>query len=99
MRDARDMRDLRDFRDLRDSRDFRDHRGPMYDRCRDMRDSREPVYRRESSYDRYVRMDDYCRGKDDADFDRYRDSFDGRGPPGPESQSRAKEPLKREERR
>ncbi|CAD7680097.1 unnamed protein product [Nyctereutes procyonoides] len=96
MRDARDMRDLRDFRDLRDSRDFRDHRGPMYDRCRDMRDSREPVYRRESSYDRYVRMDDYCRGKDDADFDRYRDSFDGRGPPGPESQSRAKEQLYRQ---
>lgn len=35
-------------------------------------------------------MDDYCRRKDDAYFDRYRDSFDGRGPPGPESQSRAK---------
>ena len=44
-------------------------------------------------------MDDYCRRKDDAYFDRYRDSFDGRGPPGPESQSRAKERLKREERR
>lgn len=35
-------------------------------------------------------MDDYCRRKDDSYFDRYRDSFDGRGPPGPESQSRAK---------
>ncbi|XP_037355625.1 nuclear receptor coactivator 5 isoform X2 [Talpa occidentalis] len=99
MRDARDMRDLRDFRDLRDSRDFRDHREPMYDRYRDMRDSRDPMYRREGSYDRYLRMDDYCRRKDDSYFDRYRDSFDGRGPPGPESQSRAKERLKREERR
>ncbi|XP_012495928.1 PREDICTED: nuclear receptor coactivator 5 isoform X1 [Propithecus coquereli] len=99
MRDARDMRDLRDFRDLRDSRDFRDHRDPMYDRYRDMRDSRDPMYRREGSYDRYLRMDDYCRRKDDSYFDRYRDSFDGRGPPGPESHSRAKERLKREERR
>lgn len=35
-------------------------------------------------------MDDYGRRKDDSYFDRYRDSFDGRGPPGPESQSRAK---------
>ncbi|XP_019492584.1 PREDICTED: nuclear receptor coactivator 5 isoform X3 [Hipposideros armiger] len=99
LRDARDMRDLRDFRDLRDTRDFRDHRDPMYDRYREMRDSRDPMYRRESSYDRYLRMDDYCRRKDEPYFDRYRDSFDGRGPPGPESQSRAKERLKREERR
>ncbi|XP_057557664.1 nuclear receptor coactivator 5 isoform X5 [Hippopotamus amphibius kiboko] len=99
VRDTRDMRDLRDFRDLRDSRDFREHRDPMYDRYRDMRDSRDPMYRREGSYDRYLRMDDYCRRKDDSYFDRYRDSFDGRGPPGPESQSRAKERLKREERR
>lgn len=36
--------------------------------------------RREGSYDRYLRMDDYCRRKDDSYFDRYRDSFDGRGP-------------------
>ncbi|KAM9682928.1 nuclear receptor coactivator 5 isoform 3-T3 [Dama dama] len=114
MRDARDMRDLRDFRDLRETRNFRDHRDPMYDRYREMRESRDPMYRREGSYDRYLRMDDYCRRKDDAYFDRYRDSFDGRGPPGPESQSRAKERhgpcfsfpwchpaerLKREERR
>ncbi|XP_071067845.1 nuclear receptor coactivator 5 isoform X4 [Dasypus novemcinctus] len=103
IRDARDMRDSRDFRDLRDSRDFRDHRDPVYDRYRDVRDSRDPMYRyrqrREGSYDRYLRMDDYCRRKEDAYFDRYRDSFDGRGPPGPESQSRAKERLKREERR
>ncbi|XP_049637096.1 nuclear receptor coactivator 5 isoform X3 [Suncus etruscus] len=65
----------------------------------DMRNSRDPVYRREGSYDRYLRMDDYCRRKDDSYFDRYRDSFDGRGPPGSESHSRAKERLKREERR
>lgn len=48
------------------------------------------LFRREGSYDRYLRVDDYCRRKDDSYFDRYRDSFDGRGPPGPESQSRAK---------
>lgn len=71
----------------------------MYDRYREIRDSRDPLYRREGSYDRYLRVDDYCRRKDDSYFDRYRDSFDGRGPPGPESQSRAKERLKREERR
>ncbi|XP_050999759.1 nuclear receptor coactivator 5 isoform X3 [Acomys russatus] len=65
----------------------------------DVRDSRDPLYRREGSYDRYLRVDDYYRRKDDSYFDRYRDSFDGRGPPGPESQSRAKERLKREERR
>nr|XP_048297014.1 nuclear receptor coactivator 5 isoform X3 [Myodes glareolus] len=58
----------------------------------DIRDSRDPLYRREGSYDRYLRMDDYCRRKDDSYFDRYRDSFDGRGP-------RTKERLKREERR
>ncbi|XP_005372532.2 nuclear receptor coactivator 5 isoform X1 [Microtus ochrogaster] len=92
IRDARDLRDFRDFRDLRDSRDFRDHRDPVYDRYRDIRDSRDPLYRREGSYDRYLRMDDYCRRKDDSYFDRYRDSFDGRGP-------RTKERLKREERR
>lgn len=37
-------------------------------------------FRREGSYDRYLRMDDYYRRKDDSYFDRYRDSFDGRGP-------------------
>ncbi|XP_030742891.1 nuclear receptor coactivator 5 isoform X5 [Echinops telfairi] len=99
MRDARDMRDPRDFRDLRDSRDYRDHREPVYDRYRDMRDPREPVYRREGSYDRYMRLDDFGRRKDDSYSDPYRDNFDGRGPPGPDSQSRAKERLKREERR
>ncbi|XP_045151231.1 nuclear receptor coactivator 5 isoform X6 [Echinops telfairi] len=66
---------------------------------RDMRDPREPVYRREGSYDRYMRLDDFGRRKDDSYSDPYRDNFDGRGPPGPDSQSRAKERLKREERR
>ncbi|XP_072488480.1 nuclear receptor coactivator 5 isoform X7 [Notamacropus eugenii] len=58
-----------------------------------------PARRREESYDRYLRMEEYYRRKDDTYFDRYRDHFDGRAPPGPESQSRAKERLKREERR
>ncbi|XP_056668338.1 nuclear receptor coactivator 5 isoform X5 [Monodelphis domestica] len=64
-----------------------------------MRDSRDPVYNREESYDRYLRMEEYYRRKDDTYFDRYREHFDGRAPPGPENQSRAKERLKREERR
>ncbi|XP_068918835.1 nuclear receptor coactivator 5 isoform X4 [Petaurus breviceps papuanus] len=110
MRDPRDIRDLRDLgdpRELRDPRDMRDLRNirdaprdPMYDRYQDVRDSRDPAYnRREESYDRYLRMEEYYRRKDDTYFDRYRDHFDGRAPPGPESQSRAKERLKREERR
>ncbi|XP_043841862.1 nuclear receptor coactivator 5 isoform X2 [Dromiciops gliroides] len=104
MRDPRDIRDLRDLgdpRELRDPRDMRDLRNirdaprdPMYDRYQDVRDSRDPVYnRREESYDRYIRMEEYYRRKDDTYFDRYRDHFDGRAPPGPEKR------LKREERR
>lgn len=32
--------------------------------------------RREESYDRYNRVEDYYRKKDDSCYDRYRDDFD-----------------------
>ncbi|NWT58598.1 NCOA5 protein, partial [Erythrocercus mccallii] len=88
LRDPRDIRDPRDFRDPRDVRDFRDPREPPYDRYRDprdmrnardvrdprdMRDPRDPLYRRDGSYDRYLRLDDYYRRKDDSYYDRYKE--------------------------
>ncbi|KAM4891474.1 nuclear receptor coactivator 5 isoform 1-T1 [Sylvia borin] len=99
LRDPRDIRDPRDLRDPRDVRDLRDPREPLYDRYRDprdmrsardvrdprdMRDPREPLYRRDESYDRYLRLDDYYRRKDDSYYDRYKEPEDR---------------LKREERR
>ncbi|XP_039555715.1 nuclear receptor coactivator 5 isoform X2 [Passer montanus] len=99
LRDPRDIRDPRDLRDPRDVRDLRDPREPLYDRYRDprdmrsardvrdprdMRDPRDPLYRRDESYDRYLRLDDYYRRKDDSYYDRYKEPEDR---------------LKREERR
>ncbi|KAM8996330.1 nuclear receptor coactivator 5 isoform 1-T2 [Ara ararauna] len=106
-RDPRDIRDPRDLRDPRDVRDLRDPREPLYDRYRDprdvrnprdvrdprdMRDPRDPLYRRDESYDRYLRFEDYCRRKDDSYYDRYKEHFD-RAPVNSD------ERLKREERR
>ncbi|NWW67920.1 NCOA5 protein, partial [Ifrita kowaldi] len=86
LRDPRDIRDPRDLRDPRDVRDLRDPREPLYDRYRDprdmrnardvrdprdMRDSRDPL--RDESYDRYLRLDDYYRRKDDSYYDRYKE--------------------------
>ncbi|XP_054029318.1 nuclear receptor coactivator 5 isoform X2 [Dryobates pubescens] len=101
LRDPRDMRDLRDprepfydrYRDPRDMRNPRDVRDPrdMRDPW-DMRDPRDPLYRREESYDRYLRLDDYYRRKDEPCYERYKEPFD-RAPGGSEDR------LKREERR
>ncbi|NXV81439.1 NCOA5 protein, partial [Atlantisia rogersi] len=87
LRDPRDVRDPRDLRDPRDVRDLRDPREPLYDRYRDPRDMRNPrdhgnpcffceYCRRDESYDRYLRFDDYYRRKDDSYYDRYKDHFD-----------------------
>ncbi|KFV18607.1 Nuclear receptor coactivator 5, partial [Tauraco erythrolophus] len=78
-RDLRDIRDPRDLRDPRDIRDLRDPREPLYDRYRDprdMRDPRDPLYRRDEAYDRYLRLEDYYRRKDDSYYDRYKEHFD-----------------------
>uniref|UniRef100_A0A672TZS2 Nuclear receptor coactivator 5 n=1 Tax=Strigops habroptila TaxID=2489341 RepID=A0A672TZS2_STRHB len=48
--------------------------------------------RRDESYDRYLRFEDYCRRKDDSYYDRYKEHFD-RAPVNSD------ERLKREERR
>ncbi|NXF36390.1 NCOA5 protein, partial [Nyctibius bracteatus] len=89
LRDPRDIRDPRDLRDPRDVRDLRDPREPLYDRYRDprdmrnprdvrdprdMRDPRDPL--RDEAYDRYLRLEDYYRRKDDAYYDRYKEHFD-----------------------
>ncbi|NXH79645.1 NCOA5 protein, partial [Edolisoma coerulescens] len=86
LRDPRDIRDPRDMRDPRDVRDLRDPREPLYDRYRDprdmrnardvrdprdMRDPRDPL--RDESYDRYLRLEDYYRRKDDSYYDRYKE--------------------------
>ncbi|TFK02246.1 tRNA-dihydrouridine(47) synthase [Platysternon megacephalum] len=92
LREPRDIRDPRELREPRDIRDLRDPRDPVYDRYRDVREPRDPVYRRDDAYDRYLRLEDYYRRKDDPYFDRYRDHFD-RAPLS------AEERLKREERR
>ncbi|NXQ85998.1 NCOA5 protein, partial [Nyctibius grandis] len=91
LRDPRDIRDPRDLRDPRDVRDLRDPREPLYERYRDprdmrnprdvrdprdMRDPRDPLYRRDEAYDRYLRLEDYYRRKDDAYYDRYKEHFD-----------------------
>ncbi|XP_052638612.1 nuclear receptor coactivator 5 isoform X1 [Harpia harpyja] len=101
LRDPRDVRDLRDpreplydrYRDPRDMRNPRDVRDPrdMRDPW-DMRDPRDPLYRRDEAYDRYLRLEDYYRRKDDSYYDRYKDHFD-RAPVNSEDR------LKREERR
>ncbi|XP_065270475.1 nuclear receptor coactivator 5 isoform X2 [Emys orbicularis] len=91
LREPRDIRDPRDLREPRDIRDLRDPRDPVYDRYRDVREPREPVYRRDDAYDRFLRLEDYYRRKDDPYYDRYRDHFD-RAPLS------AEERLKREER-
>ncbi|XP_068918833.1 nuclear receptor coactivator 5 isoform X2 [Petaurus breviceps papuanus] len=88
-RDSRDMRDPRDIRDLRDLGDPRELRDPRD--MRDLRNIRDAP--RDPMYDRYQDV------RDSRDPAYNRDHFDGRAPPGPESQSRAKERLKREERR
>ncbi|XP_010121021.1 PREDICTED: nuclear receptor coactivator 5 [Chlamydotis macqueenii] len=123
LRDPRDIRDPRDLRDPRDVRDLRDPREPLYDRYRDlrdmrsprdvrdprdMRDPRDPLYRRDEAYDRYLRIDDYCRRKDDSYYDRYKDHYD-RPPVNSEGESKGRylfcpcgllsDRLKREERR
>ncbi|NXX14840.1 NCOA5 protein, partial [Podargus strigoides] len=86
LRDPRDIRDPRDLRDPRDIRDLRDPREPLYDRYRDprdmrnprdirdprdMRDPRDPL--RDDAYDRYLRLEDYYRRKDDSYYDRYKE--------------------------
>ncbi|XP_058031982.1 nuclear receptor coactivator 5 isoform X2 [Ahaetulla prasina] len=96
-RDSRDGRDLRarelrggrDHRDPRDSRDVRDSREPLYDR---FREAREPQYRREEGYDRYARLDDYCRRREEPSYDRYGDPLD-------RPTLSTEERMKREERR
>ncbi|KFP67569.1 Nuclear receptor coactivator 5, partial [Cariama cristata] len=101
LRDPRDVRDFRDpreplydrYRDQRDMRDPRDMRNPRDLRDpRDMRDPRDPLYRRDEAYDRYLRLEDYYRRKDDSYYDRYKEHFD-RAPVNSEDR------LKREERR
>ncbi|NXY66344.1 NCOA5 protein, partial [Callaeas wilsoni] len=114
LRDPRDIRDPRDLRDPRDVRDLRDPREPLYDRYRDprdmrnardvrdprdMRDPRDPL--RDESYDRYLRLEDYYRRKDDSYYDRYKEPegeylyhLKGRVP-----QCHGCDRLKREERR
>ncbi|NXW09374.1 NCOA5 protein, partial [Fregetta grallaria] len=87
LRDPRDIRDPRDLRDPRDVRDLRDPREPLYDRYRDPRDMRNPrdhgnpcffckCCRRDEAYDRYLRLEDYYRRKDDSYYDRYKEHFD-----------------------
>ncbi|NWW22709.1 NCOA5 protein, partial [Falcunculus frontatus] len=75
LRDPRDIRDPRDLRDPRDVRDLRDPREPLYDRYRDPRDMRtaSECCRRDESYDRYLRLEDYYRRKDDSYYDRYKE--------------------------
>ncbi|XP_009952125.1 PREDICTED: nuclear receptor coactivator 5 [Leptosomus discolor] len=117
LRDPRDVRDLRDpreplydrYRDPRDMRNPRDVRDPrdMRDPW-DMRDPRDPLYRRDEAYDRYLRLEDYYRRKDDSYYDRYKEHFD-RAPVNSEGESRGlcllcpggllSDRLKREERR
>ncbi|KAM6120696.1 LOW QUALITY PROTEIN: nuclear receptor coactivator 5 [Phoenicopterus ruber ruber] len=101
LRDPRDVRDLRDpreplydrYRDPRDMRNPRDVRDPRDMRDpRDIRDPRDPLYRRDEAYDRYLRLEDYYRRKDDSYYDRYKEHFD-RAPVNSEDR------LKREERR
>ncbi|NXH16077.1 NCOA5 protein, partial [Bucco capensis] len=98
LRDPRDVRDLREplydrYRDPRDMRNPRDVRDPrdMRDPW-DMRDPRDPLYRRDEAYDRYLRLEDYYRRKDDSYYDRYKEHLD-RAP------LNSDERLKREERR
>ncbi|NXL38467.1 NCOA5 protein, partial [Glaucidium brasilianum] len=85
LRDPRDIRDPRDLRDPRDIRDLRDPREPLYDRYRDPWDMRNPrdhgnpcffCCRRDDGYDRYLRLEDYYRRKDDSYYDRYKEHFD-----------------------
>ncbi|NXL08330.1 NCOA5 protein, partial [Mesembrinibis cayennensis] len=113
LRDPRDIRDPRDLRDPRDVRDLRDPREPLYDRYRDPRDMRNPrdhgnpcffckCCRRDESYDRYLRLEDYYRRKDDSYYDRYKEHFDRA--PGSRSNlfcpcGLLSDRLKREERR
>ncbi|NXW60697.1 NCOA5 protein, partial [Eurystomus gularis] len=111
MRDPRDVRDLRDpreplydrYRDPRDMRNPRDVRDPrdMRDPW-DMRDPRDPLYRRDEAYDRYLRLEDYYRRKDDSYYDRYKEHFD-RAPVNSEGRDLLcplfSDRLKREERR
>ncbi|NXL46115.1 NCOA5 protein, partial [Podilymbus podiceps] len=118
LRDPRDIRDPRDLRDPRDVRDLRDPREPLYDRYRDPRDMRNPrdhgnpcfckCCRRDEAYDRYLRLEDYYRRKDDSYYDRYKEHFD-RAPVNSEGESKGhylfcpcgllSDRLKREERR
>ncbi|NWR79472.1 NCOA5 protein, partial [Centropus unirufus] len=99
-RDLRDPRDIRDPRDLRDIRDLRDPREPLYDRYRDPRDMRSP----RDAYDRYLRLEDCYRRKDDSYYDRYKEHFD-RAPVNSEGEAFfvlslwLSDRLKREERR
>ncbi|NWZ27339.1 NCOA5 protein, partial [Asarcornis scutulata] len=83
LRDPRDVRDFRDpreplydrYRDPRDMRNPRDMRDPRDARDpRDMRDPRDPL--RDETYDRYLRLEDYYRRKDDSYYDRYKEHFD-----------------------
>ncbi|NXK11667.1 NCOA5 protein, partial [Herpetotheres cachinnans] len=115
LRDPRDIRDPRDMRDPRDVRDLRDPREPLYDRYRDPRDMRNPrdhgnpccfckCCRRDEAYDRYLRLEDYYRRKDDSYYDRYKEHFD-RAPVNSEGRylfhpcGLLSDRLKREERR
>ncbi|XP_026577549.1 nuclear receptor coactivator 5 [Pseudonaja textilis] len=101
-RDSRDGRDLRgrelrgsrDHRDPRDSRDTQDSREPPYDRYRE---PREAPYRREEGYDRYARMDDYCRRREEPSYDRYVAPRTGDALDRPTLSN--EERMKREERR
>ncbi|NWH67506.1 NCOA5 protein, partial [Geococcyx californianus] len=103
LRDPRDIRDPRDLRDPRDVRDLRDPREPLYDRYRDPRDMRSFL---DEAYDRYLRLEDYYRRKDDSYYDRYKEHFD-RAPVNSEGEGHflfcpcglLSDRLKREERR
>ncbi|KAJ8260455.1 hypothetical protein GJAV_G00182380 [Gymnothorax javanicus] len=108
-RDHRDGRDLRDpGREPRGHPREHDPRDPNFDRYRgpdgrekDPRgDSRgeprnDPTYRDEG-YDRYYRMDEYYRKKEEPYPDRYREPWNGRRDPAAEDRPRVEERRRNE---
>ncbi|KAJ8358602.1 hypothetical protein SKAU_G00151270 [Synaphobranchus kaupii] len=90
-RESREHRDSRDVREApRESRGAahpREHesRDPSFDRYRGPeareKDPRADPAFREEGYDRYYRVDDYYRKKEEPYVDRYRDPWNGRREP------------------
>ncbi|NWH82053.1 NCOA5 protein, partial [Piaya cayana] len=111
IRDPRDLRDPRDVRDLRDPREplYDRYRDPRDMRMHWQKLLPEVVLqcgnrcyfykccRRDEGYDRYLRLEDYYRRKDDSYYDRYKEHFD-RPPVNSEGECMSYR-LKREERR